>query len=255
MPAEDRAAMQRARREHDLTALQPTDPEEALDAHHFAERFGLFLIILLGEVLVVAGQSATSGHETDAGASAALAAAMALAAGLRWLYFDSAVEINLKVLELTGGSTSMARAIFAVGHMLPAFALLIVAPGVGLLLEADPPRFAAWLTCVGVGIYLLDTRAFLRASGRLSGAARALMVVATFNLGRLWGHLSPHEYLWLLTVWVTVCAALTTRRGPRTQEDELAASLRGEFERRARVEHERGPRRGRRRPAATDPVD
>jgi hypothetical protein len=32
MPAEDRAAMQRARREHDLTALQPTDPEEALDA-------------------------------------------------------------------------------------------------------------------------------------------------------------------------------------------------------------------------------
>ena len=43
----------------------------------------------------------------------------------------------------------MAPAIFAVGHMLPAFALLITAAGVGLLLEDDPPRIAYWLACVG----------------------------------------------------------------------------------------------------------
>ena len=70
---------------------------------------------------------------------------MILAAALWWLYFDSAAEINLKVLELSGGSTTMARAIFAVGHMLPAFALLVIAAGVGLLLEEEPPRFAYWL--------------------------------------------------------------------------------------------------------------
>ena len=46
------------------------------------------------------------------------------------------------VLELSGGSPTMARAIFAVGHMLPAFALLLIASGVGLLLEDDPPRIA-----------------------------------------------------------------------------------------------------------------
>ena len=51
-----------ARRDHDLTALQPDDPTEALDAHHFAERFGLFLIILLGEVVVEAGQASVDGH-------------------------------------------------------------------------------------------------------------------------------------------------------------------------------------------------
>ena len=55
----------------------------------------------------------------------------------------------------------MARAIFAVGHMLPAFALLITAAGVGLLLEDHPPHIAAWLACVGIGIYLLGTRVFL----------------------------------------------------------------------------------------------
>jgi low temperature requirement A protein (LtrA) len=58
MLAEDRDAMRRARRERDFSALTPADPSEALDAHHFAERFGLFLIILLGEVVVEAGQAA-----------------------------------------------------------------------------------------------------------------------------------------------------------------------------------------------------
>src|SRR6185503_17040218 len=69
---------------------------------------------------------------------ATVVAAMGIAGALWWLYFDSAADINLKVLELSGGSPTMARAIFAVGHMLPAFALLITASGVGLLVEADP---------------------------------------------------------------------------------------------------------------------
>ena len=119
---------------------------DALEPHHFAERFGLFLIILLGEVVVEAGH-ASADHE----AWAALVGAMLIAAALWWLYFDSVAELNLKVLELSGGSPTMARAIFAAGHMLPAFALLITAAGIGLLLEDDPPRIAYWLACVGIG--------------------------------------------------------------------------------------------------------
>ena len=111
---EDREGMHRARRDHDFSAIAPEDPREALDAHHFAERFGLFLIILLGEVVI----STASADVGDAASWAALAAAMVLAAALWWLYFDAAVEINREVLERSGGSTSMARAIFAVGHML-----------------------------------------------------------------------------------------------------------------------------------------
>ena len=105
------------------------NPEEALDPHHFAERFGLFLIILLGEVVVEAGQASVDGHVATFGGWAALVAAMILAAALWWLYFDSAAELNLRVLELSGGSPTMARAIFAVGHMLPSFALLLIAAG------------------------------------------------------------------------------------------------------------------------------
>jgi low temperature requirement protein LtrA len=209
---EDREAGLRARRDHDFAALQPTDPGEALDAHHFAERFGLFLIILLGEVVVEAGQASVDGHVATAGGWAALVAAMILTAALWWLYFDAAAAVNLKVLELSGGSPTMARAIFAVGHMLPCFALLMTAAGVGLLLEEDPPRIAYWLPCVGIGIYLLGTRAFLVAKNRHVRIAKTVLLVVIFQLGRLHDTLSPYAYLWLLTGLAVLCAALTVRQ-------------------------------------------
>ena len=146
---------------------------------------------------------------------------MVLAAALWWLYFDSAVELNLKVLELSGGSPTMARAIFAVGHMLPSFALLLTAAGVGLLLEEDPPSIAYGLACIGAGIYLAGTRAFLHSTRRISGMLRALVLVATFFLARLEPVLSPHEYLWLLAVWIGACAALTTRVSSDAEVERL----------------------------------
>lgn len=208
---EDREATGRLRRDHDLAALAPDDPAEALDAHHFAERFGLFLIILLGEVVVQAGQTSVDGHVASTSGWAALVAAMLLAAGLWWLYFDSAARINLKVLDLSGGSPTIAKAIFAVGHMLPAFALLITAGGVGLLLGEDPPRIAYWLACIGIAIYLGGTRVFMATTGRASHVVRVVVLIATFQLARLHTELTPHAYLWLLAVWVAMCAALTTR--------------------------------------------
>ena len=203
---EDREAKRQARRDHDFTALTPVDPRDALDPHHFAERFGLFLIILLGEVVI----STASAEVGDTAGWGALAAAMVLAAALWWLYFDAAVEINLKVLELSGGSPTMARAIFAAGHMFPAFALILIASGLGLLLEADPPNAAYTLVSVGIGIYLAGTRVFIGGRGRFIAGIRVILLVATFMLHRFHTILSPHEYIWLVMGWTVMCAALAS---------------------------------------------
>ena len=212
---EDREATRRARDRHDWSELAPADPAEALDAHHFAERFGLFLIILLGEVVVEAGQASVDGHAAGSGGWGALIAAMILAAALWWLYFDAAAEINFQVLELSGGSPTMARAIFAVGHMVPSFALLIIASGVGLLLEEDPPKLAYGLTCVGLGIYLLGTRVFMVAKDRRMRIAKLVLLIVIFQLGRWHDTLSPFAYVWLLTGLAVLCAALTSREPER----------------------------------------
>jgi hypothetical protein len=109
----------------------------------------------------------------------------------------------------------MARALFAVGHMLPSFALLLVAAGVGLLVEEEPPSIAYWLPCIGIGMYLLGTRVFLAATTHRGRVWRLVLLVAIFNLGRLLETLEPHAYVWLLTVLAIVCAALSMRKVDR----------------------------------------
>ena len=235
---EEQEAMHRARRDHDFAAIAPEDPREALDAHHFAERFGLFLIILLGEVVVEAGQTSAATHVDTAGGWAAVGAAMILAGALWWLYFDAAVDINLEVLKRSGGSTSIARAIFAVGHMLPAFGLLVTAAGVGLLLE-DQPDIAPWLACVGAGIYLAGTRGFQRYARTRRSFARFAIVFATFFLGRLEPALGHRGFLWLLTGWVVMCAVLA-------YYDSRAAVSERLHQRRRDLGHPRHGRRGER---------
>jgi low temperature requirement protein LtrA len=150
------------------------------------------------------------GHVDSVAGWAALVAAMVLTAALWWLYFDAAAEINLKVLQLSGGSPVIARTIFAAGHMLPAFALIIIAAGVALLLEGEPPRLAYALPAVGLGLYLIGTRVTLVAASRLGGVVRVALLVVTFGLGWYGRELSPREYLWLLTAWAIGCAALAT---------------------------------------------
>jgi low temperature requirement protein LtrA len=209
---EQRGARRRARDERSLAALAPTDPDEALDAHHFAERFGLFIIILLGEVVVEAGQASVDGHVASADGWAALIAAMLLAASLWWLYFDAAAEINLRVLALSGGSPTIARTLFAIGHMLPTFGLLLTAAGVGLLVEHDTPAAAYWLACVGVGVYFVGTRVVFAAVTHWGRLGRSLVVVATFWFGALHHVLSPHAYLWALTAWAVVWTASASWR-------------------------------------------
>jgi len=56
---------------------------------HFAERFGLIVIIALGESIVAIGAGVTTG--VDAGIVAAAVLGIAVAAALWWLYFDVVV--------------------------------------------------------------------------------------------------------------------------------------------------------------------
>jgi len=219
---ENRAAARALREQRDLAVVARDDARDALDPHHFAERFGLLLIILIGEVVIAAGETTAELHIGTAGGWGALVAAMALAATLWWLYFDSAVEINLRVLELSGGSPTVARALFAAGHMAPAFALLLIAAGVGLLLDGEDPGGGYWLCSCGLGIYLIGTRVFFAVATRAGHFARVAVVIATFELGQLQDVVSAHAFLWIVAAWAIACAGLTTWRRPAPDDRQLS---------------------------------
>ena len=63
-----------------------------LEAAHFAERFQLFVILALGESIVVTGATAT-GEDLDAARLASFAVAFLGTAAMWWLYFDYAAAI------------------------------------------------------------------------------------------------------------------------------------------------------------------
>jgi low temperature requirement protein LtrA len=161
----------------------PSDPSLAVDAAHLAERFGLFMIILLGEIVVSVGSAALDVHAPGTTYWLGLIAGLVLAAALWWIYFDSAVEINEYVLRASGGNPAMAYGLYAGGHLSPAFALLVVAAGVNLALTEHPPPAAAWLVSGGLAVYLIGTRAvgsievwrFARVIGLVTVAATACL--------------------------------------------------------------------------------
>jgi low temperature requirement protein LtrA len=189
----------------------PPGEADALDSHHFAERFGLFLIILLGELVIQAGEAAADVHVHSASGWGALVAAVALPAALWWAYFNGVDEIELRTLELSGGSPRTARVLFAVGHMLPAFALVLVAAGVGLLLRHDPPRIAYALTSIGSGLYLGGVRGAMRPRLARDRLAQTILIGATFAFASVRHVLGPHSYLWALAAWTTAVAAYVPR--------------------------------------------
>ena len=74
-----------------------------VDGGHFAERFQSFIIIVLGESIVVTGATA-SAHGLTTVTVLALAVAFLITGGLWWLYFGAVAEHSRRHLAARRGS-------------------------------------------------------------------------------------------------------------------------------------------------------
>lgn len=235
---EPRERLTRASRWRDLLK-PPRDPNLAVDSAHLAERFGLFMILLLGELVITVGTAALERPADDVAYWASLVAGLVMAGALWWLYFSSAARIYERMLDLSGGNPALAYSLYAVGHLFPAFALLLVAAGVNLSLHESPPQSAAWFTTAGLAMYLAGTRGF-QAGGAprwYTGLARIAALVATVCLAFLGRVLPPPAVVVVIAVWAvvtTVVAAGIRHRALDRMGDDPVAFLRGIQEERLR---------------------
>jgi low temperature requirement protein LtrA len=173
---------------------------------HFAERFQLFIIIALGESIVITGATTSQLH-LDAGTLAAFALAFLGTAALWWLYFDYVARIAERRLELAGHRrTAMARDAYTYLHVVMAAAVIVSAVGDELVI-AHPtdalhaPEVAA--VAAGPALYLLAHVLFrLRMTGTVS-AKRLAGAIACVAVGLL-GTLVPALVLALALVLVLV---------------------------------------------------
>jgi low temperature requirement protein LtrA len=138
---------------------------------HFAERFQLFVIIALGESIVITGATTTE-HDLDAARVAAFGLAFLGTAALWWLYFNYVARIAQRRLELAPDRTRLARDGYTYLHVVLIAGIIVSAVGDELVI-AHPtdvlPGEEVAAVVAGPAIYLLGHALFrLRMAGSLS---------------------------------------------------------------------------------------
>src|ERR687897_2663065 len=142
-------------------------------AEHFVERYGLIVIIALGESIVAIGVGA-SGLAIGAGVVAASVLGVALAAALWWAYFDLIVVVAGRRLSAAKGEerARLARDAYSYLHLPIVAGIVLVALGIKKTLAhvGDPlGTIPSVALCGGVALYLVGHNAFrLREVGSVS---------------------------------------------------------------------------------------
>jgi low temperature requirement protein LtrA len=202
-------------------------------SEHFTERFQLFVIIALGESIVVIG--ATTSH-LSLSAERALAFGFAFlgTAALWWLYFSLVAAITQRRLALAENRVAMARDAFTYLHVVIVGAIIVFAVGAEIVIahpgdELHGAKLAA--VVAGPAAYLFSLVVLrLRMAGTVAGrrVAGGLACVAVAALGELLPALAIAGLLLAILIAVIagdqVAAARRRARGEPSPLERLEAT-------------------------------
>jgi low temperature requirement protein LtrA len=199
---------------------------------HFAERFQLFIIIALGESIVITGATAADLDLTTARITA-LALAFLSTAALWWLYFNLVAAIAERRLAQAAHRTLLARDAYTYLHVVIVAGILLSAVGDELVIahptdELRSPELIA-VVC-GPALYLLAHVALRLRMTHTISTRRLAGAVACLGVGGI-GTFAPALVVAavLLAVLVAVivgdqvAAARRRRRGEPSPLDRIAA--------------------------------
>jgi low temperature requirement protein LtrA len=194
---------------------------------HFAERFQLFIIVALGESIVITGAT-TSELDLNRPTILAFGVAFLISASLWWLYFSVVARIVQQHLEVAQDRTTVARDAYTYLHVVIVAGIILSAVGDELVI-AHPtetlhgPELVA--VVAGPALYLLAHVALrLRMTGTIS-VRRLTAAVACVAVGFIGPHVSAlFLSTLLLGVLIAVIAAeqlAAARRNARGQPSPL----------------------------------
>jgi low temperature requirement protein LtrA len=198
-----------------------------VSTEHFAERFQLFVIVALGESIVVTGAT-TSDLDLTRPTILAFGVAFLTSAALWWLYFNIVARIVQQHLEVAEDRTTLARDAYTYLHVFIVAGIIVSAVGDELVIaHPDETLHGPELVAVvaGPALYLLAHVALrLRMTGTI-GRKRLAGVLACVVVGFLGPHVSALVLsALLLGVLIAVVAAeqlAAARRVKRGQPSPL----------------------------------
>ena len=175
---------------------------------HFAERYGLFIIICLGESIVAIGVGA-AGRELDFELVAAVALSVLMVVGLWWTYFDQFAAEAEERLRGYDDRVLAAADGYSYLHLLLVAGIIVFAVGVkAAIAHVDQPlgEAARLCMCGGVALYLVGHAAFrLRMTASLETAKVAAAVAVLLVFG-----ITGDTDAWVTALGITVVLAALT---------------------------------------------
>ena len=190
-----------------------------IEGGHFVERCQGFIIIALGESIVVTGATAAS-----AGLSTTVVVCLAIAfletAALWWLYFGATAEQSRTVMSTSADPGRLARDAYTYLHLPIVAGIIAVAVGDDLVIAA--PRQALHgvgmaMLLGGPALYLVGECLFQWRMTRTANAKRLAGAAALLLLTPVAAHLSALTLSALVAALMTTLALweLRTSRAPR----------------------------------------
>lgn len=183
-----------------------------ISGSHFAERCQAFVLIALGESVVVLGTLVPL-HSPTGHAIVAFGTAFVGVVALWWVYFDRAAEDSAHVIESSADPGRLARNAFHWVHPLIIGGIIVIAAADEKVLDEPAAQVAtstAWLTVGGAALFLGGHAIFKAVVWRTVSWPRIVAVAVLLALAALAGQVSAMT-LGLGTLAVIVAVAIADR--------------------------------------------
>jgi low temperature requirement protein LtrA len=198
-----------------------------IEGAHFGERFQLFVIIALGEGVVLAGATASNAG-LSVGVVAALLLAFLSSTALWWLYFG---QVAGRVLERIRAATPEERAqigrdIYTYLHLPIVAGIVLVAVGDELVIAHptyDLTQAGALVALGGPALFLGGLMACAARLGEAQSRSRAIAVIALLAAVPLAAGLDGLVVLALLTTILALLVVAEQSRGASSSSTTTAA--------------------------------
>jgi low temperature requirement protein LtrA len=202
-----------------------------IEGNHMAERCGLFVIIALGESILVTGATFSKMAWTPI-TVAAFAVAFVGSVAMWWIYFNIGAERGSEVIAHSDDPGRLGRLAYTYIHLLPVAGIIVAAAADEFVL-AHPDGHTDWKTASAVlggpALFLLGNLLFKRTQIRRTGLSHMAGLALLAALIPLAPYASPLAFAAAATLVLVIVAVWETRslRGNRphiASRDSLEAS-------------------------------
>jgi len=137
--------------------------EWTIEGGHFAERCQLFVIIALGESIVVTGQALSDQHPIHGQDVAAFVTALVGSVALWWVYFDRSATDGARMIAESDDPGRLGRSAYHWMHLIMVGGIIVAAAADELVFEhpsVHAETATAWMVLGGAALFLAGHAGF-----------------------------------------------------------------------------------------------